>query len=105
MKKQGKISVRFFLNKNVMPFTPPLLRGTKLYPLYIQVTYNRRNTQFRSEEGNCYTSIEEAYKIDRKKIENEESLIKKIVQFEIEHFKQDYQLAGLVDRYWVFLLL
>jgi hypothetical protein len=98
----GRISVRFFLNKNVNPIiSSPLTGSVDLFPLYIQVTYNRKNTQFRSFFQQAYSSMEQLYndKEAKEKIAYEESLIKKVVEFEVKHKKQNFQLKGFQNRY------
>lgn len=99
MQKRGKINVTFFLNNKVNPITYPLLGETKFLPLYVQVTYNRKNTQFRSFYRGIYSSIEQAYENDKEKLNYEETLIRKVVEFEVEHKKQDFQVKGIKDRY------
>lgn len=102
MKKQGKITVTFFLNTNVKPKAQsPMIGGGDKYPLYIQVTYNRKNTQFRSFNSRKFSSKEEAFstKEEREHREYEESLITKVVEYEIRHHGKDFQLKGLNDRY------
>ena len=104
MKKDRKISVTFFLNKNVKPDSythSPLLSGIKLYPLYLQVTYNRRNTQFRSFYHGNYSSLEEAFssKEEKEHRRYEESLIKKVVEYEVRNLGKDFTLKGISDRY------
>jgi hypothetical protein len=102
MKSTGKISVTYFLNKNVRPEpSHPMFPLSERFPLYIQVTYNRRNTQFRSFYHGFYSSIEDAYfgKENREHREYEESLIKKVVEYEAKHFGKEFKLKGLKDRY------
>ncbi|HUX58944.1 MAG TPA: hypothetical protein VMV77_18375 [Bacteroidales bacterium] len=102
MNRTGKITVAFFLNKNVKPdLSHPMFSGSGRYPLYIQVTYNRRNTQFRSFHRQSYTNLEEAFfsKEDNEHRKYEESLIKKVVEYEVKHLGKDFQLKGLNDRY------
>lgn len=101
MKEPNKISVRFFLNKNVNPTFSPLTGSVDYYPLYVQVTYNRKNTQFRSISKKTYSSMEQLYE-DRESMEKmayEESLIKKVVAFEVKHNKQNFQIKGFQNRY------
>ena len=92
----------FFLNKNVKPeVQSPLTGGNPKFPLYVQVTYNRRNSQFRSYYTRTYSTIEEAYstKENREHREDEKSLITNVVEYEIKHYGKDFQLKGLSDRY------
>lgn len=102
MKRTGKITVTFFINKNVKPeILHPMFSGGERFPLYIQVTYNRRNTQFRSFYRKCYSTLEEAFycEEDKEHRDYEESLIKKVVEYEVKHLAKDFRLKGLNDRY------
>ena len=99
MKAIGKITVRYFLNQNVKPSRNPILGDSDLFPLYIQVTYNRKNTQFRSLYKNNYVNLDNAFKIDGEKLDYEERLIRKMIEGEIKTEKEHFQLKGLKDRY------
>jgi hypothetical protein len=102
MKKPGKITVTFFINTNVKPKAQsPMIGGGDKYPLYVQVTYNRKNTQFRSFYSRTYSNIDEAKstKEEREHRAYEESLITKVVEYEIVHHGKDFNLKGLNDRY------
>ncbi len=95
----GKITVRYFLNKNVKPSRNPFFGDSDLFPLYIQVTYNRKNTQFRSLYDRIYTQLDEAFKMDGEKLDYEEGLIRKMIEGEIKSKKEQFQLKGLKNRY------
>jgi len=104
MKRDRKISVTFFLNKNVKPDSGsvfPFQPEIKRYPLYLQVTYNRRNTQFRSFYRCHFAILEQAFasKEEKEHRKYEESLIKKVIEYEIKHLGKDFQLKGISDRY------
>jgi len=104
MGRFRKISVTFFLNKNVKPekyMFSPLLSRTNRYPLYLQVTYNRKNTQFRSFYRSSFSSLEEAFSSEEENEHRkyEESLIKKVVEYEIMHLGKNFDLKGFNDRY------
>ena len=57
VKKEKKITVKFFLNRKVEPATGD--KGEKYYPLYLMITYNRKNMQFRSKYGMFYSDLNE----------------------------------------------
>ncbi len=99
MKSIGKITVRYFLNQKVKPSRIPLVEGSDYYPLYIQVTFNRKNTQFRSLYNSTYVSLEDAFDKDGEKLDYEEELIRKMIEGEIKTEKEHFQLKGLKDRY------
>lgn len=104
MNTLGKISVRFFLNTNVKPLHIPLLGESNFYPLYVQVTFNRKNTQFRSSHRFTYMSIEEAFSRAGEFLKYEESLIKLIVKYEFIKKGANFDLTGLKDKYRIYTL-
>lgn len=99
MDKLKKISVKPFLNMNLIPECSDSA-GKDLYPLYLQITYNRKNTQIRSKYGMYYDSL------DHPEVKNillfECPLIEKLVRCEINNTKREYGLAGLGGRYEVY---
>ncbi len=99
MKQIGKITVRYFLNQKVKPTRIPLLRDSDLYPLYIQVTYNRKNTQFRSFHMGNYVNLEDAINQDGDRLDYEKELIRKVIEYEIKTKNENFQLKGMKDRY------
>lgn len=99
MKTISTISVRFFLNRNVKPLHIPLLGDSEFFPVYVQVTYNRRNTQFKSFHNMTYMSIEDAFASAGEHFIYEEELIKQVVMFEVKTKGVKYELKGLKDRY------
>lgn len=62
MQKEKKITIKFYLNKLLEPVMDN--EGGKNYPLYIQVTYNRRNMQFKSKYGMYYATLDEVERAD-----------------------------------------
>jgi len=99
MKTIEKISVRFFLNKNVKPSHIPLLGDSDFYPLYVQVTFRRKNTQFRSLYQRQYLNIEEAFNRERNNLNYEKNIIQQVVEFEVKTKGERFKLIGLKDRY------
>lgn len=99
MENLGKITVKFFLHKKVAPKVSPWLDNVDCYPLYIQVSYARNNTQFRSFYKNIYSSIDQAYENDIELINYEECLISKVLEYEIKTLKEKFELKGIGDRY------
>lgn len=99
MKTIGKISVRFFLNKNVKPIHMPLLGDSDFFPLYVQVTFRRKNTQFRSLYQRQYMNIDNAFNWDRNNLNYEENIIQQVVEYEVKTKGKQFQLKGLKDKY------
>lgn len=97
IKREKKITVKFFLNEAVGP-----VRGEgkkKYYPLYVQVTYNRKNMQFKSKYSEYYESLDE---VKPSLLRFEERVIKSIVSYEVVNVKGEYDLKGLKKKYEVY---
>lgn len=94
LPKEKKITVKFFLNQSLEPATGE--RGRKLYPLYIQVTYNRKNMQFKSRYGLFYISLKE---VPTELTAFEEKLLTKIIRYEAKGDEEGYELKGLKRKY------
>lgn len=97
MTKEKKITVKFFLNEAVEP-----LKGEErksYYPLYVQVTYNRKNMQFKSKYSEYYDDLKD---VKPSLLEFEERVIKSIVAYEAGKTKGEYDLKGLKKKYDVY---
>jgi len=81
------------LNDRVLPFFD------KSYPLYIQVTYNRKNMQLRSRYAEYYYSVDD---VQPEMIAFEERVISKIITYEAGKFQGEYDLKGLRRKYDVY---
>jgi len=98
-RREKKITVKFFLNEAVEPVKG---EGKKqYYPLYVQVTYRRKNMQFRSKYGEYYASLDE---VKPSLIRFEEKAIKSIVTYEARKEKGEYDLKGLKRKYELYSL-
>ncbi len=100
--RQKKITVNFFLNKNVQPDSIVDGKTGKekdAYPLYISVTYNRKNMQFKSNYGLFYSDLKS---VEAGLLELEENLINKIIRFEHSSGDDDYEMKGLSKRYSIY---
>lgn len=95
--KTKKITVKFFLNEAVEP-----VKGEgrkKYYPLYVQVTYNRKNMQFKAKYSEYYEDLKE---VKQSLLDFEERVIKSIVAYEAGKAKGAYDLKGLKKKYHVY---
>ncbi len=90
--KEKKITVKFFLNQALEPATGE--RGRKLYPLYLQITYNRKNMQFKSRYGLFYKNLKE---VSAELMTFEVKLLTKIIRYEATG--NGYELKGLKRKY------
>jgi hypothetical protein len=106
MDKPKKITIRFFLHKNVQPEAVILENGkeTKAYPLYIYITYNRKNMQFRSNYSMFYKDMKDVENTDPGLMAFEEKLITKIIRYESSLMPQeeDYDMKGIKDKYTIY---
>lgn len=91
--KEKKITVKFFLNQALEPASDE--RGMKLYPLYFQVTYNRKNMQAKSRYGLFYKHLKE---VPAELTTFEEKVLTKIIRYEAKE-KEGYELKGLKRKY------
>ncbi|MGP8216609.1 MAG: hypothetical protein ACLQQ4_13665 [Bacteroidia bacterium] len=97
MKKEKKITIKFFLNKLLEPATGD--KGEKYYPLYIQVTYNRKNMQFKSKYGMYYGDLKE---VKSGLMQFEERILRKAITYESNLSSSDYDLKGLKHKYEIY---
>src|SRR4051812_12164326 len=95
--RSKKITVKFFLNKTVQPF---MEKKIKRFPLYMLITYDRRNTMMRCHYGKYYRDLNE---IDQTHYPGllalEEKLIKKTIEYELGQQGIDFDLKGLHKKY------
>ncbi len=96
MKKPKKITVKFFLNKNLHPLS---IAGELCYPLYTQITYDRKNTQIKCAYGWFYRSISQIEEEDPHLLPFEEKVLKKSVSYELSIHGDSFRLKGLGKKY------
>lgn len=105
MKKPKKITIKFFLNKNLQPqklSKEGSRKSLSAYPLYIQVIYNRANTQFKSFYGEYYSDLT---KVDEENMSGpgllkfEEENVRKIMEYEIEKQGEKFDLKTITRKY------
>lgn len=97
MKKPKKLSVKFFLNKFLQSIA--LENGRMGYPLYAQITYERKNTQIKCSYGGYYDSYESVKRDHEAVLAFEDKLLRKSVQYEVDKFGDEFQLKGLGRKY------
>lgn len=97
LKKAKKITVKFFLNRLLESATND--KGRESYPLYIQVTYNRKNMQLKSKYAEYYYDLNE---VKPGLMEFEEMVLRKIITHEAGETKGEYDLKGLKRKYEVY---
>jgi hypothetical protein len=95
--KPKKITVKFFVNEMVQP----LIDGkTKRYPLYMLITYDRKNTMMRCHYGQYYKDLKEIDKINYPGLlAMEERIIKKTIEYELKQRRNSFDLKGTYKKY------
>jgi len=96
-RKPKKITIKFFLNQLLEPAIND--KGKESYPLYIQITYNRKNMQLKSKYAEYYYSLSE---VKPALMEFEEKVLRKIIFYEAAQTEDDYDLKGLKRKYDVY---
>jgi hypothetical protein len=99
VKKEKKITIKFFLNQLIEPVTGE--KGQPYYPLYIQVTHNRKNMQLKSKYGLYYRDLTE---VEPGLLKFEERILRDIIAYETgqKSAEDDYDLKGLKRKYDVY---
>lgn len=97
-KREKKISIKFYLNKDVKSRSE--IDGRVLYPAYVRVIFDKKSTKFRLSGW-----VDEAFESDfseGKIFENETRIIseqlKRIVRYEEKAHGDNFTLNGLGDR-------
>jgi len=102
MSRLPKINVRHFINKNLKPYWSPYSGYSDDYPLYIQVTFARKNTQIKSHFDNYYTSIDVALEEHKDMLDLEKNWIERIIAYEYITKGKDFNLKGFGQRYPIY---
>lgn len=96
----GKVTIKHYLNKRSKP-----VNEKEVYPVYVRVIYNRKNTNFRSEiitnlflnddllDTDAQVALEKAYECD---------LINAIIEYGEKKMKSDFSLNGISDLIQLF---
>lgn len=119
-----KLTIKYFLNKRIKPTYSPFAFEKKedeepmYYPVYTQITYDRKNMQFpaRNFGGIAYFSedlFQKAF-IEKKElkgfknftgenilnaIDKKTKFIEKAIEYEVITFKQNFSMRGFKSRY------
>lgn len=99
MKKPKKITIKFFINTHLAPISQ---HQRLVYPVYMQVTYNRKNTQIKTLYADFHADIEEFKKQQQAIYFFEERIMQKVVAYELARNEAYFQLRGLGDKYEVY---
>ena len=91
-----KLTIVFFLNKDVKS-RKAKVENILLYPLYVRVSYNRRNTKFAIGNSWYAESVEEDLN-DNEVLITIKGIIEKIVAYEAKNIGDRYEIKGLGKR-------
>ncbi len=100
MKKPKKITIKFFLNT----FLNPIDENEECYPLYVQITFNRKNTQIKCQYGGYFKSLEWIKENDPYLLPFEEKNFRKMMLYEVDKQGDLLDMVGLGDKYDKFCL-
>lgn len=95
--KPKKVTVKFFINKAVLP----VMEGkTKRYPLYMLITYDRKNTMMRCHYGQYYKDLNEVDRVHYPGLMTmEERVIRKTISYELAQRGNEFDLKGTNKKY------
>ncbi len=96
MKKPKKITIKFFLNNNLKEM---VVQGERHYPLYAQITYDRKNTQIKCNYGGFYKDLHQTRESAPNLLNFEESIFRRSVEFELNKWGDEFKLKGLGKIY------
>lgn len=99
--KAKQVSIKSFLNLKLSPIVSNL--GQKSYPLYYQITYNRKNTQLKSAFDIYLNDISEANSSQKNAIQQEIINLEKIIQIETKISPRAFSLSGIKNRHSFYL--
>lgn len=102
-----KISIKFFLNKNLKPL---IINDIKTYPVYIRVTYNRKSTTFKFETSEypdgLYLELKQEKNFEDAKIYPQflafEKVIETLVEKEVRRKKDRFDVKGIGDKIFTY---
>jgi len=110
MAKEKKISLKYYINNRVKPM---VINGEDCFPLYVQISYNRKTTQVKVTKP---YRLEDAIYLNPAKFDSDEKIenalailnednpyynlkiIEKLIRHEIRLAGEDYTLKGFGNR-------
>lgn len=106
MFQQKTVTVKQIINYNLKPIEE---RNTKLFPVYTKVIYESTNTKFKTQVEGKGIYVDQDLEFsdsrflkEKEKIEKQNSMIEKIVRYEISLLKDRFTLKGLSDKILVY---
>lgn len=98
---QKKTTIKSFLNKNLASKKNAL--GEIDYPLYYQITYNRKNTQIKSAHNIYLDDLENANSTQNFAMQSEIEIIHKIIAAETTDAQKPFSLQGFKQKHIFYL--
>jgi len=96
--KQKKITIKPFLNKNLAPQDTDCK-----YPLYYQITYERRNTQVKSHFNTFLIALEGLRGKELEQVKFESNILQRTVAYEQQKIGKAFTLHGIKDKYELYI--
>jgi hypothetical protein len=94
MKKEKKVSIRYFLNSKL----GIEVEGEEHNPLYLQVTFNRKNTQIKSAVNEYFFDMDSLKKKHEEIIEFEKKQIELLVRYLYERDQENFSFKGFAEK-------
>ena len=95
--KPKKVTLKFFINKAVLPVTEG---KTMRYPLYMLITYDRKNTMMRCHYGKYYKDMNEVDKVHYPGLlALEERIMCKAISYQLDEKGNEFDLKGIHRKY------
>lgn len=95
--KPKKVTLKFFLNKAVQPIVDD---RTKRYPLYVLITYDRKNTMLKCHYGKYYKDLDEIERVSYPGLlALEEKAIRGTITYELSRRGTEFDLKGIHEKY------
>lgn len=92
-------SIKHILNKNLKAIVDPVDSRIKLYPVYVQLIYSRKNYLFKSIVKTYLTAMNFISKDDIELMAFERDFLSSIIEFEIEQKQDNFDVPGFSDKY------
>ncbi len=102
MMKQKKITVKPFINTNLASLElsdSMMRRGDLKYPLYYQITFERRNTQIKSHFNTYLATLDGLRGEDAELIKFETDVLQRTVALEHSKSNGNFTLCGIKEKY------
>lgn len=97
--KHKKITIKPFINKNLAP-----LENTTKFPLYFQITFERRNTQVKSHFNSFIDNLDGLKGEEMDLLNFEIDILKRTVGFEYAKVGNSFTLHGIKEKYDLYIL-